>query len=152
MKEETHEYFMKEALKEALKAYKKQEVPIGAVLVYKDKIIARSFNQTIKKNDPTAHAEILAIQKAAKVLKNYRLLDTTLYVTLEPCAMCAGAIVWARIKKLVYATVDEKAGASGSVFNIVNNKKLNHRVNVIKGIYEYDCKQTLQKFFQERRY
>ena len=119
-------FFMREALKEAKKAYKKNEVPVGAVVVYNNKIIAKAHNLNITTNDPTAHAEILALKKASKILRNYRLPDCEMYTTLEPCPMCAGAMVYARIKRLVYATEDPKSGCCKSVLNIVNNKKLNH--------------------------
>ncbi|MDD5260109.1 MAG: tRNA adenosine(34) deaminase TadA [bacterium] len=143
--------FMKEALKEAQKAASKNEVPIGAVVVFKGKIIGRGHNQSINTNDPCAHAEIMALRQAAKKLFNYRLTDVDLYVTIEPCAMCAGAMVWARIRNLYYGTRDPKAGASGSVFNIVNNKKLNHRIFVHRGILEKECRKSIQDFFKKKR-
>ncbi|MFQ3675047.1 MAG: tRNA adenosine(34) deaminase TadA [Endomicrobiia bacterium] len=146
-----NKYFMSQALKEAHKAYKKCEVPVGAVVVKNNKIISKGYNSNITTNDPSAHAEIVAIKKAAKKLKNYRLNDCEIYVTLEPCPMCAGAMVYARIKKLFYAVEDPKSGACKSVFNIVNNKKLNHRIDVESGLCREEAKRLLQKFFRERR-
>lgn len=146
-----HKKFMLSALREAKKAYLLGEVPVGAVIVKDGKIIARGHNQNITKNDPTAHAEIVVLRKAAKKIGNYRLTDTDMYVTVEPCPMCAGALVYARIKKVFYATEDPKSGACRSVFNIVNNKKLNHRINFESGLCKEEAKNLLQKFFQERR-
>jgi len=144
-------FFMSEALKEAEKAAAAAEVPIGCVIVKDGKIIARAHNRTIRDNNPVAHAEILAIQKAAKKLKNYRLTKCDIYVTIEPCAMCAGAMVWARIKKVVYGASDIKAGACGSIFNVVQNKKLNHYVRVKSGILEKNCSKIMRDFFKEKR-
>jgi len=148
---ERDKFFMKKALDEAKKAFKKNEVPVGTVIVYKNKIIARAHNLNITTNDPTAHAEILALRKASKILKNYRLLDCELYTTLEPCPMCAGAMVYARIKRLVYATEDPKSGCCKSVLNIVNNKKLNHRIEVVYGVYKKESEKLLKKFFEKLR-
>jgi len=142
---------MQETLKEAKKAYKKNEVPVGAVVVYNDKIIAKAHNLNITTNDPTAHAEILALRKASKVLRNYRLPDCELYTTLEPCPMCAGAMVYARIKRLVYAAEDPKSGCCKSVLNIVNNKKLNHRIEVVSGVCKKEAEKLLKKFFKRLR-
>lgn len=144
-------YFMKEALKEAQKAFEKDEVPVGAVIVYNDKIIARAHNQMRTLNDPTAHAEMVAITSAANVLKDMRLIDCALYVTIEPCSMCAGALVLARVKRIVYGADDPKTGACGSVLNIVQNKKLNHRIKVTKGILKEECSRIIQEFFQIKR-
>ena len=146
-----HKKYMLEALKEARKAYKKDEVPVGAVLVKNGTIIARGHNQPISKLDPTAHAEILALRKASKTLKNYRLYGIILYVTLEPCPMCAGALVHARIKEIVYDCPDVKSGACGSVTNIASNKKLNHRIKITSGILEKECRSLIQKFFKLKR-
>ncbi len=143
--------FMLEALQEAKKAYKKNEVPVGAVVVQNNKIIARAHNLNITLNDPTAHAEILVLRKAAKKLKNYRLTNCELYTTLEPCPMCAGAMVYARIKKLVYATDDPKSGACKSVLNIVNNKRLNHRIEVVSGVCKKQAEKLLKQFFKSLR-
>jgi tRNA(adenine34) deaminase len=144
-------FFMQEALKEAKKAYKKNEVPVGAVVVYNNKIVAKAHNLNITTNDPTAHAEILALRKASKILRNYRLLDCEMYTTLEPCPMCAGAMVYARIKRLVYATEDPKSGCCKSVLNIVNNKKLNHRIEVVSGVCKKEAEKLLKKFFKRLR-
>jgi tRNA(adenine34) deaminase len=144
-------FFMQEALKEAKKAYKKNEVPVGAVVVYNNKIIAKAHNLNITTNDPTAHAEILALRKASKILRNYRLLDCEMYTTLEPCPMCAGAMVYARIKRLVYATEDPKSGCCKSVLNIVNNKKLNHRIEVVSGVCKKEAEKLLKTFFKKLR-
>lgn len=146
-----HKFFMKQALKEAIKAYKKDEVPVGAVLVKDDKIIARAHNLIRKLKDPTAHAEIFAIKKANKKIGNERLPGTKLYVTIEPCAMCAFAIILARVEALVFGATDLKTGACGSVYRIINNKKNNHRVKVIKGILKEECAEIIQKFFREKR-
>lgn len=143
--------FMQEALKEAQKAFDLDEVPVGAVLVKEQKIIARGHNQTIEKHDPTAHAEICVLREAGIVLNNYRLLDTTLYVTLEPCAMCAMALVHARVKRLVFATEDPRTGACGSVFNLVDHQKLNHRLAVEKNILQVEASHLLTSFFHNKR-
>ena len=142
---------MKEALKEAIKAYKKDEVPVGVVIVKDGKIIARAHNQKEIKKDTTKHAEILAIQKASKKLDSWRLEGCTLYVTLEPCAMCAGAIIQSRLEKVVIGTMDEKTGACGSVLNLLEDYKFNHVVKVEKGIMNVECKEILQTFFKELR-
>jgi tRNA(adenine34) deaminase len=144
-----HEYFMKQAVVEAKKAEDKDEVPVGAVIVYEDRIIARAHNQREMLQDPTAHAEMIAITQAAAYLQNWRLTGTTLYVTLEPCAMCAGALVQSRIDTLVYGTTDKKAGACDSVMNLVQEPRFNHRLEVISGILADECKYLLQKFFLE---
>jgi tRNA(adenine34) deaminase len=144
-------FFMQEALKEAKKAYKKNEVPVGAIVVYNNKIVAKAHNLNITTNDPTAHAEILALRKASKILRNYRLLDCEMYTTLEPCPMCAGAMVYARIKRLVYATEDPKSGCCKSVLNIVNNKKLNHRIEVVSGVCKKESEKLLKTFFKKLR-
>ena len=149
--EKTKEYFMKEALKEAEKAYKKLEVPVGAVIVKEGKIIARAHNQKETKTDTTKHAEILAIQKASKKLKSWRLIDCEMYVTLEPCTMCAGAIIHSRIKKVYIGAMDEKTGAVGSVLNLFEDYKFNHKPEVEKGILKEDCESLLKQFFKELR-
>lgn len=143
--------YMKAALKEAEKAYKKDEVPVGAVIVKDDKIIARAHNIKELKKDTTKHAEILAIQKASKKLESWRLENCTMYVTLEPCAMCTGALIQSRIKKVVIGTMDEKTGACGSVLNLLEDYKFNHSVEVERGVMEKECKQMLQQFFKELR-
>lgn len=143
--------YMKIALKEAQKAYEKDEVPVGAIIVKDEKIIARAHNQKEEKTDTTKHAEILAIQKASKKLKAWRLENCTMYVTLEPCTMCIGAAINARIKRLVYGASDEKTGACGSVLNIPEEYKFNHIVEIEKNIEEENCKKILQTFFKELR-
>ena len=148
---EKNEKFMKEALKEAQKAYEKLEVPVGAVIVKDGKIIARAHNQKETKKDTTKHAEILAIQKASKKLESWRLIDCEMYVTLEPCSMCAGAIINSRIKKIYIGTLDKKTGAAGSVFNLFEDYTFNHKVEIEKGILQKDCEQILKDFFRELR-
>jgi tRNA(adenine34) deaminase len=143
--------FLKEAIKEAKLSEKKGEVPVGAVIVLNNKIIGRGHNQSITLNDPSAHAEIIALKSAAKKLKNYRLIGSKIYVTIEPCAMCAGALVWARVSEIVFGAYDKKAGACGSIFNIVNNKKLNHRIKIKSGILKKECGSLIQNFFQKKR-
>lgn len=145
------EKYMKIALKEAKKAFDKEEVPVGAIIVKDGIIIAKAHNQKEEKTDTTKHAEIIAIQKASKKLKSWRLADTTMYVTLEPCTMCIGAVINARIKRLVYATPDEKTGACGSVLNIPEEYKFNHVVEIKKGVREEESKQILQIFFKNLR-
>ena len=145
------EEFMKEALKEAKKAYKKLEVPVGAVIVKDGKIIARAHNQKETKYDTTKHAEILAIQKASKKLKSWRLIDCEMYVTLEPCSMCAGAIINSRIKKVYIGVMDEKTGAVGSKLNLFKDYTFNHEVDFEVGILENECQKILKDFFKELR-
>ena len=142
---------MKSALKEAEKSYDKEEIPVGAVIVKDGKIIARGHNLKETKNDTTNHAEIIAIRKASKKLKSWRLTGCTMYVTLEPCTMCAGALIQARLDKVVIGTMDEKTGACGSVLNVLEDYKFNHKVEIEKGVMERDCKEILQKFFRELR-
>ncbi|MBP3464359.1 MAG: tRNA adenosine(34) deaminase TadA [Clostridia bacterium] len=145
------EYFMKAAIKEAQKAYKKEEVPIGAVIVKDGKIIARAHNLKESKNDTTEHAEIRAIKKASKKLEAWRLSECELYTTLEPCPMCAGAIIQARIKKVYIGTMDEKTGACGSVLNLFEDHKFNHKVETEYGILEEESKKIIQDFFKQLR-
>jgi tRNA(adenine34) deaminase len=144
-------FFMKEALKQAQIAFNKDEVPIGMVIVHKNKIIAKAYNQVEMLKDPTAHAEMLALTEACNFLGNKWLLDCIVYVTIEPCSMCAGALVLSRVKKIVYGACDPKAGACGSVINIANNKKLNHRIEVKSGVLEKDCSLLLKEFFIKKR-
>jgi len=144
-------HFMHLALAEARASADVGEVPIGALLVHEGSVLARSGNRTIRENDPTAHAEIVAIREAARLLGNYRLSGTTLYVTLEPCAMCAGAIVQARIPRLVYAADDPKGGAFRSCFAILTDSKLNHQVDVTSGVLAQESASLLQAFFSSRR-
>ena len=145
------EKFMKQALKEAKKAYEKLEVPVGAVIVKNGKIIARAHNQKETKYDTTKHAEILAIQKASKKLESWRLLDCEMYITLEPCSMCAGAIINSRIKKVYIGALDEKTGAAGSVLNLFEDYKFNHKVEVEKGVMQEECENILKDFFKMLR-
>lgn len=145
------EDFMAEALSLAQKAKVLGEVPVGAVIVYQNKIIAQGFNQPILRNDPTAHAEIVALREAATHLNNYRLTDTTLYCTLEPCVMCAGALVHARVNRLVFGASDPKCGACGSVFDLCKGYPLNHTITVEKGILEKECRTVLTDFFKSKR-
>lgn len=143
--------YMFEALKEAQKAFDEDEVPVGAVIVYERKIIAKAHNQIKRLKDPTAHAEIIAITQAAAYLNNERLINCSVYVTIEPCAMCAGALILARVNRLVFAAVDPKTGACGSIFNIASSKKLNHRINVTKGVLSAECGGLLKEFFKRKR-
>lgn len=145
------EKFMREALKEAQKAYKKLEVPVGCVIVKNGEIIAKAHNLKETKLDTTNHAEILAIQKASKKLKSWRLIDCEMYVTLEPCAMCAGAMIHSRIKKLYIGATDEKTGAVGSVLNLLEDYPFNHKVEVEKGVMQEDCEKILKNFFKKLR-
>ncbi|MDA0680569.1 MAG: tRNA adenosine(34) deaminase TadA [Proteobacteria bacterium] len=148
---EDDERFMRAALAEAKVAALANEVPVGAVVVKGGEIIGRGLNQPVQTSDPTAHAEIVAIRAAAASAKNYRLNDTTVYVTLEPCAMCMGAILNARVSRVVFGAYDPKAGAAGSVIDLSANRKLNHRVEVNGGLLEDMCGGLLQKFFGSRR-
>ena len=145
------ERFMKEDLKEAKKAYDKLEVPVGAVIVKNGKIIARGYNQKETKKDTIKHAEIIAIEKASKKLDSWRLNDCEMYVTLEPCPMCAGAIINSRIKKIYIGTLDEKTGAVGSVLDLFSDYTFNHKVEVEKGIMQKDCEKILKDFFKVLR-
>ena len=142
---------MSAALKEAQKALDEDEVPVGAVIVHNGRIIGRAHNQIKLLKDPTAHAEMIAITQAAAYLKNERLLECAVYATIEPCSMCAGAMVLARIKRLVYAAADPKTGACGSVLNIAYNNKLNHRIKIDKGILEEESSFLLREFFRKKR-
>jgi len=148
---EEKEFFMKEALKEAKKAYDKLEVPVGAVIVKDGKIIARGHNQKETKKSSIRHAEISAIEKACNKLNSWRLIDCSMYVTLEPCPMCAGAIIQSRIKDVYIGTNDEKTGSCGSVFNLFEDYKFNHHVKSENGICKEDCEKILKDFFKELR-
>jgi len=145
-----NEFFMRQALAEAQKSFKKEEVPVGAVLVFEKEIVSRGHNEPITKNDPTAHAEMIAMRKASSKRKNYRLSDCDLYVTLEPCAMCLGAAVHARIRKLVFGAIDPKSGAVESVMKLPL-EKMNHRVQVVGGVLADECSQILKDFFRKKR-
>ena len=146
-----HEYYMQEALKEARKAFQEDEVPVGAVVVFDGRIISRGHNQIERLKDPTAHAEMIALTSAANFLDTKWLNEASLYVTIEPCSMCAGALVLARIKNLYFGAKDPKTGACGSVVNITNHKKLNHRVKVTGGLLQADCSLLLKDFFKKKR-
>ncbi|HAE92102.1 tRNA adenosine(34) deaminase TadA [Tissierella praeacuta] len=143
--------YMREALREAKKAYSTYEVPVGAIVVYNGEIIGRGYNQREILKDPTAHAEILAIKEASKYIEAWRLLNCTMYVTLEPCAMCAGAIVNARIGRLVIGTRDPKRGCCGTIEDLTNHPKFNHRLEVEFGVLEDECSSILSDFFRELR-
>ena len=145
------EKYMKEALKEAKKAYEKLEVPVGAIIVKDGKIIARAHNLKETKSDTTKHAEIIAIQKASKKLDSWRLIDCGMYITLEQCSMCAGAIINSRIKKVYIGAMDEKTGAAGSVLNLFEDYNFNHKVEIEKGILEKECENILKEFFRKLR-
>ena len=145
------EKFMREALKEAKKAYIKEEIPVGAIIVKNNKIIARAYNKKEEKMDTTKHAEIIAIQKASKKLKAWRLTDCDMYVTLEPCSMCAGALIQSRIRKVYIGTEDKKTGACGSVLNLLEDYKFNHKVEIENEILKEECEAILKKFFKELR-
>ncbi|MFA5421360.1 MAG: tRNA adenosine(34) deaminase TadA [Bacilli bacterium] len=145
------EYYMTQALKEARKALLIDEVPVGAIIVKNDKIIARSFNQREKRNDPTAHAEVLAVRKACKKLGVWRLDGCTIYITIEPCSMCAGTLMWTRIDRIVYGAEDPKGGALASSFNLFDQKNINHHPAVSGGVLENECGQLVSSFFQNKR-
>ena len=145
-------YLMRQALAEAEKAFLKGEVPVGAVLAGPEgQIIAKAHNQPIGLNDPTAHAEILAMREAGLILKNYRLNNAILVVTIEPCLMCMGAAVNARVARLIFGALDPKAGAAGSLYNLAADIRLNHEINVMSGIMEEECRALMQEFFRARR-
>jgi len=143
--------FMQRAFELAQKAETFDEIPVGAVLVSQGKIVGEGFNQSIMLNDPSSHAEMNAIRQAGKTLNNYRLLDCTLYVTLEPCPMCAGLLVHSRIKRLVFASHDFKTGAAGSALNLINSPQLNHQIEVTHGVMDQECSHLLSRFFKRRR-
>ena len=144
-------FWMKVAIEEAERGRDKSEVPVGAVLVKRGKVISRAHNESISSHNPTAHAEILALQMAATSMNNYRLVGCDLYVTLEPCTMCAGAMVHSRIRRLVFGAYEPKAGAAGSVSNVLTQPQMNHRVLVIPGVLEAECSKVISRFFKVRR-
>jgi len=150
-REEDHERWMRESLRAAREARTRDEVPIGSCIVAGEKLLAVAGNRTRTDCDPTAHAEMVALREAAQNCGNYRLSDATVYSTIEPCAMCAGALIQARVKLLVYGARDEKAGAVESHFHICDARHLNHRVEVVKGVLEPECRELLQEFFKTRR-
>jgi len=145
------EYWMQQALMLAQKAELQDEVPVGAVIVKDNKLIAEGWNQPIQNNDPSAHAELTAMRNAGQALNNYRLTDTTLYVTLEPCSMCVGAMIHARVDRLVFGAYDMRTGATGSAINLIGDAIHNHQVAVQGGVMEEECKIILQSFFRRRR-
>lgn len=147
----SNEEYMKIALKQAKKAYNKLEVPVGAIIVKDGKIIAKAYNEKEKRKDTTKHAEILAIQRASKKLRTWRLYDCDMYVTLEPCSMCAGALIQSRIRKVYIGTMDEKTGSCGSVLNLLKDYKFNHNVEIEYGICKEECENILKEFFKELR-
>lgn len=146
-----HSKFMFEAIKLAEKAYSEEEIPVGAVVVLNNRIIGKGYNQTEKLQDPTAHAEMIAISAACSTIHEKYLTECSIYVTLEPCPMCAGAIVWSKMNKIIFGAMDEKSGACGTVFNLSNNKYLNHRAEVVQGVLEHDCESILKRFFPGKR-
>ncbi|WOA52692.1 tRNA adenosine(34) deaminase TadA [Dickeya solani] len=145
------EFWMRHALTLAQRAWDAGEVPVGAVLVRGDKIIGEGWNRPISRNDPTAHAEIMALQQGGQALQNYRLLDTTLYITLEPCVMCAGAMIHSRINRLVYGAADAKTGAAGSLVDILRHPGMNHHIAITDGVLADECSELLSRFFRMRR-
>lgn len=146
-----HQHWMKQALDLAIRAFDQDEVPIGAIVVHNDRVIGEGYNQRETLKDPTAHAEMIAITQAAGAMESWRLLDCTLYVTLEPCPMCAGAIVQSRIPRVVYGTADPKGGACHTLYQITDDPRLNHRCAVIGGVMQEDCRELLQRFFAQQR-
>ncbi|SFU13524.1 tRNA-adenosine deaminase [Kosakonia arachidis] len=146
-----HEYWMRYALTLAKRAWDEGEVPVGAVLVYHDQVIGEGWNRPIGRHDPTAHAEIMALRQGGLVLQNYRLIDTTLYVTLEPCVMCAGAMVHSRIGRLVFGARDAKTGAAGSLLDVLHHPGMNHQIDMEEGVLRDECAAMLSDFFRLRR-
>ncbi|MFU0799524.1 MAG: tRNA adenosine(34) deaminase TadA [Xylanivirga thermophila] len=146
-----HEDFMRQAIYEAQKAYSRDEVPIGAVVVKDGLVIGRGYNLRESHQDPTLHAEIIAIREASKNLKSWRLTGCSLYVTIEPCAMCAGAMIQSRLENLIFGAWDPKGGCVGSLYDLVTDNRFNHRVEVIQGILEDECRELMQKFFRQKR-
>ncbi|MCW8934559.1 MAG: tRNA adenosine(34) deaminase TadA [Gammaproteobacteria bacterium] len=147
----SHEYWMQRAIQLAQQAANEDEVPVGAVIVKDNQLIAEGWNQPIQSHDPSAHAEIMAIRNAGQVLNNYRLVDTTMYVTLEPCSMCVGAIIHARVQRLVFGAADLKTGATGSAINLLHDPIHNHKVSLTSGVLEEECRLLLQNFFKLKR-
>ncbi len=149
--EAADEKYMKLALKEAKKAYSQKEVPVGAVIVRKGEVIGRGYNLKEKKQDPTSHAEMIALRQAANYLQSWRLNECTFYVTLEPCTMCTGALLQARVNRLVFGAFDEKAGVCGSLYNLPEDERFNHHLQVISGVLAAESRELLQNFFADLR-
>jgi tRNA(adenine34) deaminase len=149
--DQNDEVFMRAAIEQARAALKQNEVPVGAVVVKDGEIISQAFNSPITLQAPTAHAEILALRNAGQRLNNYRLINAELYITIEPCFMCMGALIHARIKRLIFGTYDLKAGAAGSVFDLTHHARLNHTIDVTSGVLEQECRELMQHFFRQRR-
>lgn len=147
----TDEEWMQRALVLADKAAREGEVPVGAILVKDNQLVAEGWNQSIQGNDPSAHAEMVAVRRAGQALNNYRLVGTTLYVTLEPCPMCAGLLVHSRIQRLVFGAYDDKTGSAGSIMNLVRHANLNHQLEVLGGVLEAQCSDVISSFFKRRR-
>ncbi|VAX76640.1 tRNA-specific adenosine deaminase [Serratia symbiotica] len=145
------QYWMHQTLRLALRAQEEGEVPVGALLVFDNRVISKGWNQPINRHDPTAHAEIIALRQGGAVLQNYRILNATLYVTLEPCVMCAGAMILSRIRRLVYGAADEKSGAAGSLIDVFSNPGMNHKVEIVSGVLACACAAILRNFFRLRR-
>lgn len=145
------EYWMRQAINLAKKAEQEDEVPVGALIVINNEIVSQAWNQPITSNDPTTHAEIQAIRAATSRIQNYRLVDATLFCTLEPCVMCAGAIFHSRITRVIFGAFDQKAGSAGSVVDLFANPRLNHHATITGGVLEHDCVNLLKTFFQKRR-
>jgi tRNA(adenine34) deaminase len=145
------ERFMRMALREAQRGAREGEVPVGAVVVHEGRVLARAHNRPIHLHDPSAHAEVLALRRAARKSLNYRLEGCDLYVTIEPCAMCAGAIVHSRLRRLIYGAPDPKAGACGTALRVLNHRKLNHRVETTRGVLAIECASVIQEFFRSKR-
>ncbi len=151
IQKKNYDQFMLKAFHLAEKAFDEGEVPVGAVIVYENRIIGRGYNQVERLKDPTAHAEMIAISAACDTLSTKYLSECTMYVTLEPCAMCSGAVVWSKLKRVVFGALDDQAGGCGSLFNIAANKNLNHQTEIIHGVMEADCQFILKKFFESKR-
>lgn len=149
--QDNHQHWMQQALLLAQKAADENEVPVGAIIVKDNQLIAEGWNRPIQNHDPSAHAEIMAIRNAGKVLQNYRLINTTMYVTLEPCSMCVGAMIHARVDTLIFGASDLKTGAAGSAINLIHDSLHNHQIEVIDGVMEEECKHLLQSFFKQKR-
>ena len=147
----SHEHWMQHAIQLAQQAADEDEVPVGAVIVKDNQLIAEGWNQPIQSHDPSAHAEMIAIRNAGQFLNNYRLIDTTMYVTLEPCSMCVGAMIHARVKHLVFGASDLKTGATGSAINLIHEPIHNHKIEVTGGVMEEECREVLQAFFKNKR-